>query len=76
MFNCQIPDVLSQPQQLNLVRLPQSKSTQSGAIPFSCDKLLACKDVPSQTCGCKNNLEPEKLAIVFNLRSNGDLFSH
>ena len=66
------PDLQSQPLQLNLARLPQSKSTQLGGVPFNCDKLLACKDIPSQTCGCVNNLDSEKLAIVYNLRSNGN----
>lgn len=42
-----------------------------GAWPFNCEKLIPCKDLPYQTCGCdhfdNDDGSKEKLGIVYNL---------
>jgi hypothetical protein len=40
----------------------------SGVWPFACDKLIPCLDVPHQTCGCKNPMDSEDFAIVYNMK--------
>jgi hypothetical protein len=67
-------EYLSENLPANFTRLPQSRSSHPGSVAFHCDQLLPCKDQPSQTCGCKNSGDVEKLAIVYNMRKSGMLF--
>lgn len=51
--------------------LPRNYPTADtfGVWPYACDKLIPCLDVPHQTCGCKNRMDPEDFAIVYNMRA-------
>ena len=49
----------------------------AGAWPYNCDQLIPCKDMPHQTCGCKNLLEvanSDNFAIVYNMNVTGLAF--
>ena len=37
---------------LDFQRLPPPSKPLHGSWPFDCQKLIPCKDVPYQTCGC------------------------
>jgi hypothetical protein len=45
----------------------------SGTWPFQCQALMDCLNVPHQSCGCKNSLDPENFAIVYNLKQSGEV---
>ena len=63
---------------LPLERLPPARKPLHGAWPFDCPKLLPCKDVPYQTCGCDLTTdyeETEKRGIVYYLGPTSKLMT-
>ncbi len=57
----------------DFIRRSLSVAPFSGSWPFSCERIIPCPDIPHQTCGCKNLLGTEDLAIVYNLKSDGKI---
>ena len=57
----------------NFGEISQYLADLAGVWPYSCDKLIACNDVSYQTCGCKNSLGTEDLAIVYNFNVTGEI---
>ena len=54
----------------NFGDITQYLADLAGVWPYSCDKLIACNDVSQQTCGCKNFMDDENFAIVYNLNTS------
>ena len=60
------------------VRNPIDSKVPIGAWPFDCEKIIPCKELPMQTCGCDhflNEANLEKMGIVYNIDANSEMAS-
>ena len=57
-------------------RISIDNKQDSGAWPFDCEKLIPCKNLPMQTCGCDYHTRDEteeKRGIVYNMNSCSEM---
>ena len=60
------------------LRNPIDSKVPIGAWPFDCEKIIPCKELPMQTCGCDhflNEANLEKMGIVYNIDANSEMAS-